>query len=143
MSDGNGFRDDDIEVDLRERRTNPAWARTYERFFLAATPKFFEWIGWVFVLGALQYSREASGSSILAIVEGIATVLLYMYFFSFFVRIKVVGWPFVARDGWVTFIVSGIISLSAALGFYYGAREVARQIAAFEASSSETTTPTE
>ena len=62
-----------IEIDLRRRETEAGWNRVIDTFALEATPKWFEWLGWVLVIAAFQYLADQSGSQAIHLIVGLST----------------------------------------------------------------------
>jgi len=78
-----------IEIKLSHQDTEAGWMRICDRFYLAATPKWFEWLSWVLVLAAFQYLSTTTGSMLLRIIPAISTMLLWKYFNAFFARLHI------------------------------------------------------
>ena len=66
-----------------EKKTEPEWYADLSRFFLNATPKLFEWLSWILILGALSYLSERTGSLPVEIIRftGYFFFLLYFLFY--------------------------------------------------------------
>lgn len=75
---------DPREIDLSARKTEAGWQETIDAFVLAATPKLFEWLGWVLTLGALRFVANKTQSIAVLVAPGITNGLLILYFYSYF-----------------------------------------------------------
>lgn len=67
---------------------------TWDAFYLAATPKFFEWLRWAATLAALKYVQQKAHSSALGILIGVAGGLLLLYFCAYFHQFRFTDLPF-------------------------------------------------
>jgi len=45
-----------VELDFRRRDTEGGWLSILDRFGLAAAPTWFDWLEWILILGAFEYS---------------------------------------------------------------------------------------
>lgn len=54
-----------MQINLKEEKTEQEWQKTFDEFWLKFTPKWFEWLGWLLIIGALNYITELSDSVIL------------------------------------------------------------------------------
>jgi len=118
-----------IELDLRHRESEAGWQRVIDTFALEATPKWFEWLGWVLVLAAFQYLSGQSGSRLVRPIPALSVGLLWLYFNAFFFRLKFKGWPLVrsARvERAMSIVISGLLSTAC----WLAARSVASVVAA-------------
>lgn len=84
---------DEIVVDLREKRTEAGWQAWIDRTALRAAPLWFEWLGWIAALAALEYLRKKSGSRVVTGITVVSILLLWYYFNGFFFRFSVRGFP--------------------------------------------------
>jgi hypothetical protein len=111
-----------MKVDPRTKKSEAAWIESWDRFFLAATPKIFQWLGWCVLLGAVELVREASGSVALAAIQGTCIAALWFYFVAYFNRIEVVG--VLGNRPWAARFVATVIS-SAMAGLAYWVSQIA------------------
>ena len=105
--------DHKVVVDLKRKETESGWQRLLDRTALAVTPRWFEWLGWVAALAALQYLLAKSGSVVIRIVTTVSTLLLWYYFNAFFFRFEVRGLPGLRSEGTqraVSLVLSGIVA---------------------------------
>jgi len=118
-----------IELDLRRRETEAGWQRVIDTFALEATPKWFEWLGWVLVLAAFQYLAGQSGSRLVRPIPVLSAGLLWLYFNAFFFRMRFKGWPLVRStrvERVMSIAISGVLSTAC----WFTARSVASVVAA-------------
>lgn len=110
MTDSEDHR---IVVDLQRQETEFGWQRWLDRTALAATPRWFEWLGWVAALAALQYLLAKSGSAVIRIVTTVSTLLLWYYFNAFFFAFELRGVPGVRSERAqraVSLVLSGTVA---------------------------------
>jgi len=89
-------KDEKFEIDFSRRETEAGWIEIYDRFGLTAAPVWFNWLGWIFVLGTLDFLYNQSGNILLLVLIIASYGLLYFYFFGFFFRFKFKGILFLA-----------------------------------------------
>ncbi len=122
---------EEIVVDLRAKKTEAGWIVASDKFWLAFTPKLFEWIGWVFILGALDYMSMAAPTIHLTLMKAVCVFSLQWYFMAFFWKFNVKGLPF-GNSPRSSLIWRGCIAFVLSFGFWFAAQGVAGQIAAFQ-----------
>lgn len=125
--------DERIEIDLQRKETEAGWIAVLDRFGLRATPQWFNWVGWIFVLGFLHFLYVKSLSVVFAAMLVLSYGLLWFYFMGFFYRLKIKGIPFVSNRR-VARLISIVISGSLAFSAWTVATFVAREIARFQQS---------
>jgi hypothetical protein len=123
--------DERIEIDFDRTETEAGWIRVIDRFGLRAAPTWFNWLGWMLALGALQFFHTKSDSAALGVVLAISYGLLWLYFWGFFFRIKIKGLPLLNRPS-VARLASVIVSGALAFIAWRIATMVAREIARFQ-----------
>ncbi len=80
-----------FKINLRERKTEAGWQESIDQFFLVASPKFFEWLGWSVLLGGLSFIQKKYESKILAEVVVLSYLMMWGYFNAIFYRLKIIG----------------------------------------------------
>jgi threonine/homoserine/homoserine lactone efflux protein len=105
---------DPKEIDLSQQKSEAQWQATLDAFFLAVTPKVFEWLRWVITLAVLSVVQRKSNSFALSVLLGITYVLSILYFNAFFFQFRFVGLPLLKDRRLLSRFVS--IFLSALLG---------------------------
>jgi hypothetical protein len=118
-----------IEIDLRRRETEAGWNHVIDTFALEATPKWFEWLGWVLVIAAFQYLADQSGSQAIHLIVGLSVVLLWLYFNAFFFQLRFKGLPLVRSvsvESAMSIVISGLLAASC----FFAAKWAARVLAA-------------
>ena len=117
-----------IELDLRQRETEAGWQRLIDSFALEATPKWFEWLGWVLVLAAFEYVAHRSGHPLAWLAPAICVLMLWLYFNAFFFRLHFKRWPGIKSqraERAVSVVLSGLLSAVS----WFGATTIARILA--------------
>lgn len=122
---------EEIVVDLRAKKSEAGWIVANDKFWLAFTPKLFEWIGWVFILGAIDYMTMAAPTFHLTLMKAVCVISLQWYFMAFFWKFRFTGLPF-GTGPRSSLIWRGAIAFVLSFGFWFAARAVAEQIAAFQ-----------
>lgn len=108
-----GREEEETKVDLGEKKTETEWQRVLDRFWKKVTPRWFEWLEWTLILGALQFVVEETRSLILSIVCAFSYVALFFYLQGVFYSAEFYGFPWVKSERTrrtLSLIVSGILS---------------------------------
>lgn len=58
--------------DISAKKTEAGWAEANDKFFLYATPLWFEWLKWMLILGAIKVVAAATRDPIVQLIEGIS-----------------------------------------------------------------------
>lgn len=93
------------EVKLSDFHEQANW----DRFYLTATPKLFEWLRWAATLAALQYVQKKTHSAAVHYVTGLAGLFLLMYFNAYFYQFNFTDLPF-ARTTMAKRLTSVVLS---------------------------------
>lgn len=104
---------DPKEIRILPPMVEGEWQTKHDAFFLAATPKFYEWLSWVITLAAMSYVQHKSPSSPMYVLIGITYVLTFYYYIAFFRQFKFRGFPLLKspRDvRLVSYILSFLLS---------------------------------
>lgn len=72
------------KIDFQSEKTEFEWQQAFDNFWLDFTPKWFNCLGWVLIIGAITYLSERSDSMYLNITESISYFALFFYFQSLF-----------------------------------------------------------
>lgn len=106
-----------MDIDLSRRETEAGWQKILDDFWLSATPKWFEWMGWALLLGALQYLADRTGERLPRVVLAVSWAFVFLYFQSFFFRVQLTGlrWP---RSKHGTRMISLTVSAAVAMVMY-------------------------
>jgi hypothetical protein len=96
-------------VDIAAQKTEAEWQAAIDKFWLAATPEIFKWLGWVAALAVLKLIDEKSGSYAVSAIRGICFIAMIFYFNAFFFQFVFVNQPIV-RNPKVRWFVSLAIS---------------------------------
>lgn len=119
---------DPLNVDLKAKTNEAGWQDALDRFWLAATPKLFEWLGWVAALAALTFVQRKSHSLPLMLLLGFCYCSLLLYFIAFFCRFQFTGFPVLKTAG-RQLVASICLSFGLALAAYWIVRQVVPVIA--------------
>jgi len=109
--------DERTQVDTSAKKTEAEWLASSDRFWIAVTPKLFEWLGWVALLAGVSFVQKKTGSGWLLLFLVFCTTSLMFYFFALFAKIEFKG--YLSSHPNIQRFIS--ISLSSALagGAYY------------------------
>ena len=100
-----------------------------DRFPLQEAPTWFSWLEWVLVLGAFDYLAMKSGGWLPQVIAAVSIGLLWMYFNSFFRRLRCQNW-FGLRSAGAERTTSMLVSAVLAACFWFVAQAIAEAIAA-------------
>jgi hypothetical protein len=104
-----------MKIDFKTKKTEAEWQKTLDDFWMKATPKWFEWSGWIIILGAFTFLSKTQENMIIKVITGISYIALFFYFQSFFFSFEFHGIPFVKFEK-----VRRIISLTLSALLSYG-----------------------
>ena len=108
-------QNDTMKINFNAQKTEAGWQKAVDDFWLKATPKWFEWLSWVLILGVFTFLDKNYESSVISAVFMISYVSLFFYFLAFFFSIEFHGVPFVKSDQGkrlISLLLSGILSYS-------------------------------
>jgi len=80
---------------------------------MKATPRWFEWLGWILILGVITFLARETQSLTLNIVSKVSYIALLFYLQSFFFSLEFYGFPLIKTEQnrrIVSLIVSAIFS---------------------------------
>ena len=103
---------DPKEINFSAEKTEHEWQTTSDAFFLAATPKLYEWLRWVITLAAISYVQHKSHSTAISVLLGVTYALTFSYFMVFFYQFKFTGLPVLKTPRaarLVSIILSGLL----------------------------------
>lgn len=110
--------DEKIVVDLKAKKEEWEWLAASDKFWLAFTPKLFEWIGWVAALAGVKYIYAKSSSFIIGMLVLLCTLGMIMYFYAYFSRIEVLGFAFLKSERKSRFLSVAMTSALAGLAIF-------------------------
>jgi len=73
-----------MKIHFNTKKTEADWQRVLDDFWIKTTPRWFEWLGWVLILGAFSFLTKLTQNMILNIACGFSCVALFFYLQSFF-----------------------------------------------------------
>jgi hypothetical protein len=76
-------------VDVSAKKTESEWSIEIQKFFERFTPLWFNWLGWVFAIGALAYFAESSDSLALNLLVKVSYSLIFLYAVFFVGSLKI------------------------------------------------------
>lgn len=106
------------KVDLRARKTEAGWVAASDHFWLAATPKLFEWLRWAVMLAAVSYIARRSDSLVLKIFLGVCYGSLLVYYQAFFGQFEFENLPWL-KSSRAQRVASIVLSALLGLGTYW------------------------
>ena len=83
-----------MKIDFQIKDTDAGWYARLDRMFLALVPEWFNWLGWILILGALQYFQSKSKNIFLAILITLSYFSLWRYIIAVFYKFEIAGTPF-------------------------------------------------
>lgn len=101
------------KINLNVKKTEYEWNISFDNFFLKATPLWFDWIKWTFILGGLSYIGDITNNYIVKIASVMSYLLIFFYLQGFFNSIDIIGFPFIKSrrcERIVSITISAIIS---------------------------------
>lgn len=116
-----------MKIDFKSKKTEAEWQKALDDFWMKATPKWFEWLGWIIILGAFTFLNKTQENLIIKVITGISYIALFFYLQSFFFSFEFHGLPFVKSEK-VRRIISLILSVLLSYGAWLFLREVVSQI---------------
>jgi len=94
-ADSQEMEDDKPTLNFAVKKTESGWQDAFDRFWLSATPKLFEWFRWVIALAAFGYVAKKADSTLLQTVVNLANTAVMFYYFAFFSQFQFLGLPFI------------------------------------------------
>ena len=101
------------KIDFQTKKTEFEWQQAFDRFWLEFTPKWFNWLGWVLIIGAITYLSEKTNNAYLNITKTLSTFALFFYFQGFFYSFEFHGIPFVKSNKirrTISIVISGFLT---------------------------------
>lgn len=68
-----------MKIDLTSKKSEADWIKSVDNFWLTFTPRFFELIEWLLVVGLLKYLSERYDLFVLKVVLGFSYLFLTLY----------------------------------------------------------------
>jgi len=103
------------KINLKVEKTEAGWQETLDSFWRKVTPEWFQWLGWVIMIGGLNFLAKETRNISLQIISGVSYVALFFYLQSIFFSLEFHGFPFIKSEQIrrvVSLIVSGILSVT-------------------------------
>ena len=98
------------KVNLSARKTEAEWSKANDDFFLKATPIWFDWLKWIFIMGAIQVIADKTHDRSVQLIMGTSYFFFMFYMFAYFYNIEFHGIPLIKSER-IRRIVSIIISM--------------------------------
>ena len=109
---------DPRKVNFEARETMPERTNPVDRFFLYATPIWFDWLTWILIIGAIQVVADKTNDIYVHAILGISYFFFFSYMFAYFYKNKINGIPFIESNK-IRRIVSIILSAWISLCVFY------------------------
>jgi hypothetical protein len=74
--------------DISAKKTEAGWAEANDKFFLYATPLWFEWLKWMLILGAIKVVAAATRDPIVQLIE-VYRMVFYDVYARVFLEIRI------------------------------------------------------
>ncbi len=103
-----------IKINLNEKKTGAGWQEAIDSFWMNVTPKWFELLEWVIIIGAFTFLANLTKNMILNIISGISYISVFFYLQSVFFSLEIFGFPKISSERSrriVSLTVSAILSL--------------------------------
>jgi hypothetical protein len=103
-----------IKINLNEKKTEAGWQEAIDSFWMNVTPKWFELLEWVIIIGAFTFLANLTKNMILNIVSGISYISVFFYLQSVFFSLEIFGFPKISSERSrkiVSLTISAILSL--------------------------------
>ena len=108
------------KIDFQAKKTEAEWLRTLDDFWMKATPKWFEWLEWLLILGAIQFLAKQTQNTVLRVVSATSYAALFFYLQSFFFSLEFYGFPLTKSERvrrLLSLVLSGILAIALGLLF--------------------------
>jgi hypothetical protein len=99
---------------LELKKTERSWNEWLDKIVFTNVPKWFEFIGWLFLIGAMSYLAKTTDDIYVKILYAISYVFLSFYILRYFFSIDFILFPFI-KSIKIQFLISLVLSLI--LGF--------------------------
>jgi len=116
-----------MKIDFKTKKTEAGWQEALDNFWMKATPKWFEWLGWIIILGAFTYLSKIQENMVIKVALGISYIALFFYLQSFFFSVEFHGLPFVKSEK-TRRVISLFLSALLSFGTWLFLRKVVSQI---------------
>ena len=103
-----------MKINFKTKKTEAGWLKILDNFWLKITPKWFEWLGWIIILGILTFGVKQTQNLFLKFTLNFSYAILFLYLQSVFFSLEFYGLPFVKSKK----IRRGISIALSALLFY-------------------------
>ncbi len=87
-----------MDIDFRTKKTEAEWTETFDAFWRKFIPLWFDWLGWVLILGAVKYLGEQTNSPILKLIYVLSNIGLFWYLNAVFSLFRFRGFRFIKSD---------------------------------------------
>jgi hypothetical protein len=105
------------KVDFGAKKTEAGWNEWMDRIVLSNVPKWFEFIGWLFLLGAMSFIAATTNNIYVRILYGVSYIFLTLYLLRYFLNIDFTGFSFI-KSVKIQLFLSMFLSAILATGSY-------------------------
>lgn len=81
------------EVNLRAEQTEAEWLQAFDRFWMRFTPRWFDWLQWILVLGVIKFIAAETQNKFVDTAYQLSHFGLYFYLQALFFSIEFEGFP--------------------------------------------------
>lgn len=125
--------DQRVKVDIRLKDTEWGWMQRTDRFYLKVIPLWFNLIGWITLIGGIEFLRRKTDSPLLGFVVFPSMFLLWRYLVAVFEKFDFVGILPNAPNK-MQFFLSEVISAIIVIGGSYLTNKTIIEVATLSSS---------
>ena len=103
------------KINFNVKKTEKEWQNSWDQFWIAITPLWFDWLQWILVLGVLGYIAKQTQNLFLAIIYVFSYMAFYSYLQGIFYSLEFQGLPFVKTkraQRIMSLLLSGIMAIA-------------------------------
>jgi len=103
-----------MKIDFQSKKTEYEWQKSFDKYWLQFTHQWFEWLGWILIVGAITYLSDKSNNLILKATSAISYLILFFYFQSYFYSIEFHGLLWIKKENSrrvISIFISGFLAI--------------------------------
>jgi uncharacterized membrane protein (DUF373 family) len=116
------------KIDFGVKKNEYGWQKAVDNFWLAVTPKWFEFLNWIVLLGLFHFLSDYTKDWKIKIVYLVSNIALYFFLQSFFFNLHFEGIPFL-KNKTAKRLFSLIIGAIISLGVFFFIQNIIPKIA--------------
>ena len=108
-------------INLANKKTEEEFLKSRDNLYLSLIPKWFTLLGWIFILGGMNYLASSTGNKVLYFLYYLSLGMLFC-FLEAYLQFSITGFPFIKTPKGIkrlSYIFSGIVCLFVFLGIFY------------------------